>query len=290
MLRKVLSKLPPVPKSRLRGFYLERKRRFIDAFLSYDSEELERTLHKLGVCHGDTVLVHSSFNPYTGFQGSPEELIDVFLKSIGPDGNLLMVSLPYSTSSISYLEKLNLFDVRKTPSRMGMISELFRRRPGVLRSLHPTPPMLAYGPKAEWIVAGHEDCLYPCGPGSPFEKLALLNGKILFFYVGFVYLTFFHYLEHQVHKRLPFPLYTDKPFDVPVIDRDRNERIVKTYVFTRDAIKRRRFKDLEREFWRRGVIRKGRVGATRLLLVETAEVIARTQDMVRRGVFFYRFS
>jgi aminoglycoside 3-N-acetyltransferase len=290
MLRKILSRLPPVQKSRLRGFYLERKKHFVDAFFSYDSGDLEKALHKLGLQLGDTVLVHSSFNPYSGFQGSPEELIDAFLRSIGPEGNLLMVSLPYSTSSISYLQKLNRFDVRKTPSRMGMISELFRRRPGVLRSLHPTHPMLAYGPKAEWIVAGHEDCLYPCGPGTPFEKLALLNGKILFYYVGFVYLTFFHYLEHLVHKRLPFPLYTDKPLDVLVIDRDRNERIVKTYVFTPEVIKRRRFKDLEREFWRRGVIKKTRVGATPLLLVETAEMIACTEDMVRRGAFFYRLS
>ncbi len=290
MLRNILSKLPPTQKSRLRGFYLERKKRFVDAFLSYDSGDLEKALHELGLRPGDTVLVHSSFNPYSGFRGSPEELIDVFLRSIGPEGNLLMVSLPYSTSSISYLQKLNRFDVRKTPSRMGMISELFRHRPGVLRSLHPTHPMLAYGPKAEWIVAGHEDCLYPCGPGTPFEKLALLNGKILFYYVGFVYLTFFHYLEHLVHKRLPFPLYTDKLYDVPVIDGSGKERIVKTYVFTPEVIKRRRFNRLERECWRRGVIRKSRVGATRLLLVETAEVIARTEDMVRRGVFFYRLS
>ena len=290
MLRRLLSRLPPVPKSRLRGFYLARKKRFVDAFLSYDSGELERALDKLGLRQGDTVLVHSSFNPYSGFQGSPENLIDVFLKTVGPEGNLLMVSLPYSTSSISYLQKLKLFDVRKTPSRMGMISELFRRRPGVLRSLHPTHPMLAYGPKAEWIVAGHEDCLYPCGPGTPFEKLAQLNGKILFFYVGFTYLTFFHYLEHLVHQKLPFPLYTDKPFDVPVIDGNGKERTVKTYVFTPDAIRRRRPDPLQRDFWRRGVIKKGRVGATKLLLVDANKAIASALDMVRRGVFFYRLS
>ena len=290
MLRSLLSKLPPLPKSRLRGFYLERKKRFVETFLSYSPEELERALIELGVKSGDTVLVHSSFNPHSGFQGSPEKLIDVFLKTVGPEGNLLMVSLPYSTSSISYLQKLKLFDVRKTPSRMGMISELFRRRPGVLRSLHPTHPMLAYGPKAEWIVAGHEDCLYPCGPGTPFEKLAQLNGKILFFYVGFTYLTFFHYLEHLVHKKLPFPLYTDKPFDVPVIDANGKERTVKTYVFTPDAIKRRRPDPLERDFWRRGVIKKGRVGATRLLLVDANKAIASALDMLRRGVYFYKMS
>jgi aminoglycoside 3-N-acetyltransferase len=290
MLRSLLSKLPPQPKSRLRGFYLERKKRFVDTFLSYSPEELEKALAALGVKSGSTLLVHSSFNPYTGFHGSPEKLIDVFLKTVGSEGNLLMVSLPYSTSSISYLQRLNRFDVRNTPSRMGMVSELFRRRPGVLRSLHPTHPMLAYGPKAEWIVAGHEDCLYPCGPGTPFEKLAQLNGKILFFYVGFTYLTFFHYLEHLVHKKLPFPLYTDKPFDVPVIDWNGQEKTVKTHVFTPEVIKRRRFEILEQDFWRRGVIKKGRVGATQLLLVDANEAIIRTQEMTAGGVFFYELS
>ena len=133
---------------------------------------------KIGI--GDTLLVHCAYGPLLGFQGSPTALIDVFREVIGKDGNLLMMSMSYLSATSDYLRSIEYFDVRKAVSRMGLVSETFRRRPGVLRSLHPTHPVLACGAKAEWIVSGHENCLYPCGPGSPFEKLLDLKGRCFF--------------------------------------------------------------------------------------------------------------
>ena len=150
---------------------LFRVRSFLTRYLlSYGGRKLLERLRTLGVRTGDTVLLHSSFEEHHGFRGTIQDVTDVFIEALGPDGNLLMVSLPYRSSSLLYLSKLKRFDVRKTPSMMGMLSELFRRRAGVLRSLSPTHPMLAFGPKAAWFVAGHHLCQYPCGPGSPFEK------------------------------------------------------------------------------------------------------------------------
>ena len=202
MFRALLSKLPATQKSQLKGFIFDTKRRFVRKFLSYGADELETGLHSLGVQSGDTLMVHSSFDSFCGFRGSPKELIDVLLRVIGTSGNLLMVSLPYSSSTYAYLQNLKCFDVRKTVSHMGLISESFRRRKNVLRSFHPTHPVLACGPKAEWIVKEHDKCLYPCGPGSPFEKLAQLRGKVMFFNVPFVTITFFHYLEHRWSRSL----------------------------------------------------------------------------------------
>ena len=105
---------------------------------------------------------------------------------------------------------------------MGLVSEYFRRRPDVVSSLHPTHPILVHGPDAEAIVAAHPACLHPCGPGTPFDRLLALDGKVLFFNVEFAVFTFFHYLEHLVSADLPFRLYTDEPSVVPVIDRHGN--------------------------------------------------------------------
>ena len=115
-------------------------------------------------------MLHSAFEPFHGFRGTIEELTNALLEAIGPEGNLLMVSLAYGSSSLEYLKNLKLFDVRKTPSMMGLVSEFFRRRPNVLRSLHPTHPMLALGPKAEWIVADHELSEYPLWPRNTLRK------------------------------------------------------------------------------------------------------------------------
>jgi aminoglycoside 3-N-acetyltransferase len=200
-----------------------------------------------------------------------------------------MVSLPYHSSSLEYLKNLKHFDVRRTPSMMGLVSEFFRRRPNVVRSLHPTHPMLACGPKAEWICADHELSLYPCGPGTPFEKLVTLDAKTVFFNVPFVYFTFFHNLEHLVRSELPFALYTDKPFEVPVIDKSGDHRVVTTYVFTQDAIDRRRFPILEHEMRQRGMIRKSRVGNSYILSARVRDAIECVRAMSRAGRYFYEF-
>jgi len=290
MFKVLASILLVTQKSKLKACYFDTKRRFVQRFLSYGPDDLETGLHSLGVQSGDTLMLHSSFDSFCGFRGSLKELIDAFLRVIGSTGNLLMVSLPYSSSTYEYLQNLKCFDVRKTVSHMGLISESFRRRKGVLRSFHPTHPVLAYGPKAEWIVAEHDKCLYPCGPGSPFEKLSLLGGKVVFFNVPFTTITFFHYLEHLVQDRLTFPLYFDEVFEVPGIDWNGKKAIVKTYIFSLEAIRRRRPGVLINELEKGHLIRKTKVGNTRLMSVDANHTIACTKEMAQRGVFFYDLS
>jgi aminoglycoside 3-N-acetyltransferase len=283
----LLSRLPRSWKVWLRAQCAEAERWYARAFRSYGPDELAAALHALGVASGDTVMLHSAFGSRYGFRGTIDDLTRVFLDAVGPAGNLLMVSLPYRSSSLEYLSHLKSFDVRKTPSMMGLVSEYFRRRAGVVRSLHPTHPVLAVGPDAEAIVAGHEDCRYPCGPGTPFEKLADLDGKVIFFNVPFATFTFFHYLEHLVSPQMPFPLYTEQPFEVPVVDRFGERRTVSTYVFSLDAIRRRRFEVLERELRRRGLIRRARVGNSRIEMIRVRDAIDCTRDMLAKGQYFY---
>lgn len=262
----------------------------VRAFRSYDAADLLQAIRKLGVAPGDAVMLHSAFEPHHGFRGTIDGLIDVFVEAIGPNGHLLMVSLPYRSSSLAYLQSGRRFDVRRTPSMMGMVSEIFRRRVGVLRSVHPTHPTLAFGPQAERFVAAHPLCRYPCGPGTPFDELARAGGKALFFNAAFDTFTFFHYLEHLVHEQLPFSLYTDAPLEVTVIDADGNSRNVTTYVFAENAIRRRRFERFELAMRERGAIRSCRVGNSRLLAVDLKDAIACAQDMLRAGRIFYELS
>ena len=263
------------------------RRIVVRLFFSYGAPELVRAIRSMGTKPGDSVMLHSAFEPQHGFRGTSEEAIDAFLEAVGPEGNLLMVSLPYRTSSLEYLSRGKTFDVRRTPSAMGLMSEFFRRRANVLRSVHPTHPVLACGPKAAWFVEGHERCPYPCGPGTPFDKLLQAGGKVMFFNVSFAYFTFFHHLEHLVSPKLDFPLYTGEPFEVPVIGRDGEKLTVRTYVFSREAIRRRRFEVLEAHLRDKGLIRETRVGASTLLLVDLREIVSAVEDMTARGVYFY---
>jgi len=286
----LLSTLPPPFKLWLKARLLAARRAAVRLLLSYDDRHLRRALHELGIRPGDSVMLHSAFSRDHGFLGSVEALTNVFIDAVGPDGHLLMVSLPYRSSSLQYLANLKQFDVRKTPSMMGLVSEFFRRRPDVRRSLHPTHPVLVHGPRAGWFVEAHPACRHPCGPDSPFDRLAAVDGKVVFFNVPFATYTFFHHLEHLVAPRLPFPLYTDEPFEVPVIDEEGRARTVTTHVFSAEAIRRRRFPVLEDALRKRGLIRAQRVGATRIQLVNVRDTIACVLEMAERGEFFYDLS
>jgi aminoglycoside 3-N-acetyltransferase len=274
-------------KNRLRGLLLRGKQAFVRAFRSYDKPALVAALRRLGAGEGRALLVHSSFRAGNGFRGLPGDAIDAMQEAVGESGHLLMVSLPYRSSALAYFRVTDRFDARATPSAMGLLSELFRRRDGVLRSLHPMHPVLARGPKAAWIVGGHERCPYSCGPGSPFDKLLQLDGMVAFFDAPFAAFTFFHFLEHRVCARAGVSLYHETPFRVTVACPDGVERVVDCRVFSEEAMRRRRFPVLEEELRRRRLVRGLRIGNTRLEAVELREVVACVDAMADRGEFFY---
>lgn len=268
-------------KRALKSYFNEARSRLLKALFRYDGETLGRKLTQFGIKATDTLLVHVNFEPDSGFQGTPLDLANAFVELVGTKGNLLMVSLPFRGSAYDYLAQGKPFNAKKTMSMMGLVTEMFRRRPGTLRSLHPTHPVLACGKDAAWLVADHERCLYPCGAGSPFEKFYQLKGKILFFDVTFRSITFFHFVEDLLKDRLPFPVYSDRLFTIPAVDANGGSYEIQTCAFNKDV--RRLAGRLETEMARKGMIRYGRVGNSRFCLATTEDVVACFTAMVEAG-------
>jgi len=79
---------------------------------------------------------------------------------------------------------------------MGLITEVFRKRRDVRRSLSSTHSLAGWGKKSEKILEGHEKCSVTCGPGSPFEKICQEEGKILLIGVDHRVNTTLHYVEN----------------------------------------------------------------------------------------------
>jgi aminoglycoside 3-N-acetyltransferase len=286
MLRQTISRvLDDRQKRALKSKFHQAKQRLVQMWLNYDAAQLHTALRKLGLSESDTLLVHSNFDPHSGFKGTPADLADALATFVGDKGNLLMVSIPFRGSAYDHLALNKTFDVRKTISMMGLVTEMFRRRPGTLRSLHPTHPVLASGKDAAWLIADHERCMYPCGPGTPFDKFAQLGGKILFFDVGFGAITFFHHVEHLLQQDMPFPVYDERLFEAAVVDAAGGRHIVRTYAYSKQVP--RSAEKLENAMLRRGKIRRGRVGNSRMLLVTAADVLTCQTDMVKSGNYPY---
>ena len=288
MLRYIYNKFfTKSQKHKIKGKYLRINRLITDRLFSYNSEKLKRAFRELGIERGDTILVHSSFNFFNGFQGNPQDVIYCLINLLGENGNLLMVSLPYESSSYEYLRKGPVFDVRSTPSKMGILSEIFRRKEGVFRSLHPTHPLLAFGKDAAWIVEGHHKCLYPCGKDTPFDKFRSRNGKVLFFDVPFGTFTFIHYIEDEIKDMLPFQLYRNEPMTARVLGYNGDEFIVKTFTFGDFAVKNRNPSVLEDFLLKKKMLKKVRIGKTKLMLVSAEDAVECAWKMTEQNLYFY---
>src|SRR5215467_10485077 len=94
----------------------------------------------------------------------------------------------------------------------------------------------------------------------------------------------------MVQEDLDFSLYDDELFEVPIIDRDGSRRVIQTKAFARGAIARRRPPILESWLRQRGVLRKTRIGASTLAIVDLREVLDAFREMTRRGISFYDLS
>lgn len=251
---------------------------------SYGTTELEAKLRAMGIGRGDSLVLQSAFNRLNGFSGDAIDVINCILEILGPDGNLFMMSMPYDGSARDYLQQGKPFNVRRTPSQMGLLSELFRRKKGVLRSANPMHPVLAYGPKAAWLIAGHEDLAYSCGENSPFERMLELDTKALLFDVDLEVLTFMHYLEHKFRDSAPVDVYTAEPISGIIIDQKGVEKHFAVYAFAGEAMKLRNFGVVYDEVLRRGLVRAGRVGNTNLQLVRLRDVLACGAELGSAGV------
>src|SRR5437773_1957507 len=171
------------------------------------------------------------------------DIIQVLQEAVGPSGTLLMPTMPFSGTALEYVAKDKVFDVTRTPSQMGLITELFRRSPGVRRSIHPTHPVAAWGYKAKEMLEDHHLAKSPCGRQSPYGKLIEFESKILFLGTDIDVMTFFHTLEEELEPKMPFSPFTKEIFTLRCKDQDGNILVSSTRLF--DPIYSRR-RDLQK--------------------------------------------
>lgn len=275
-------------KQRLKPVYFSGRRAVTQALFAYDASALRAALTELGICVGDTVLVHSGFQRDSGYTGTVGEIVDALIEQVGEDGNIVMMSMPYSGSSERYVASSPVFDVARTPTALGMIAETFRRRTGVLRSVNPLHPITARGPLAPWLTGDHDQSAYSCGRGSPFERFLSLDGKLLFYDASYSSMTFMHYVEDHFRARLPVALYDDEPVALTIREPDGGERQLRQYFFSRDARERRHFAPVEQALRESGALRETAVGRSTLLCVDAGAVVAAAGALLDAGSGFYR--
>ena len=153
-------------------------------------EQLVEGFHELGVQEGDTLLVHSSYKSFGEVAGGPQTVIRALEVALGPEGTLIMPTFNFD------FNKGQPWDVRTTPSKMGVLTELVRRDPRARRVFHPFYSFAILGKHADLLGSLRYKSAYE--RDSLFGKLRDLDGKIMV--IGLSYnnsMTFFHHIEQM---------------------------------------------------------------------------------------------
>jgi aminoglycoside 3-N-acetyltransferase len=148
-------------------------------------------LRNAGIEAGSALFVHSSLSSLGWVDGAEHAVIDALLQAVGPPGLLAMPTHTWSTVNA----RQPVFHQSFSPSIVGRLTESFRQRPGVVRSLHPTHSVAAVGVGAEEFVRHHERYSTPCAPPSPYGQIVDRAGTVLLLGVGLERCTLMHAFE-----------------------------------------------------------------------------------------------
>jgi len=155
-------------------------------------EGLVEGFQKLGVEQGDTLLVHSSYKSFGEVEGGPQMVIRALEAALGTDGEGTLVMPTFNFD----FNKGEPWDVRTTPSKMGVLTELVRIDPRAKRVFHPFYSFAILGKQAGMLASLRYKSAYE--RNSVFGKLRDLDGKIMV--IGLSYndsMTFFHHIEQM---------------------------------------------------------------------------------------------
>ena len=239
-------------------------------------ENISEALAAVGLRRGDTVLLHSDAIVAAQLPPMPEParldaVIDSVQNILGPDGTLVMPSFSYSFT------KNEAFDVRHTPSTVGMLTERFRTRAGVLRSSDPIFSFAASGLGAQELASlpGRE-CF---GADSAFAVLHRRNALIVCLGCSLSSGgTFIHYVEksHGVNYRY------DKEFSGVITRADGSSISTSVVYYVRDLARNSvaNLKRLHRRLETQRLLRTASLGRFQVLGVRAADWFTTASDML----------
>ena len=208
----------------------ERERQRIKSLPALSEKDFIDVLGQdFGLRAGDLVYVHSGMDGLN-LDFPFYRILYLIRRLIGDSGTVVFPTYPnHRISSYDYLLQGNTFDVRRTPSYTGVLTEFARRQRAAVRSLHPTKSVCAIGPAAKDLTATHHLSPYPYDAVSPYYKLIDGQAKIIGLGVNTNYLSFGYCVDDSFKEKFPVRVYHDRIFEAPCINYEGEQVIVKTY-------------------------------------------------------------
>ena len=259
--------LPAGAVAQLRRAKWERERRRVASLSPLTEDEFTGILSDdLQLKTGDVVYVHSGMDGLN-LAFPFYRILFLIQRVIGAEGTVIFPTYPnHLISSYEYLLQGNIFDVRRTPSYTGILTEFARRQRQAVRSLHPTKSVSAIGPAAKELTSTHQLSPYPYDTNSPYYKLIAHQGKIVGLGVTTNYISFGYCVDDAMKERFPVKVYHEHIFEAPCINYEGETVMVSTYAHDMNKVVH---------------------GDVRNFMKEHVSAAA-CQDLVIRGMNFFR--
>lgn len=244
----------------------------------YTKQDLIQHLKDMGIKPSDTLLVHSSMKAIGEVEGGADTVLDAFMEYMS-DGLLILPTHTWASMS----EYHNEYDPRMEPACVGILPNLFRKRKGVLRSLHPTHSLAVYGKDSKTFIEGEDNQTSPCSPEGAYNRIKERNGKILLLGVGHERNTFIHCVEE--HLDVPERL-TKEPTYFKIVMPD--NQIKPSFMLRHDNPVTdhisKNYTKLEQAFYDRNAAIKTTFGDASCILCDAGAIFEVTKDVLSHQI------
>lgn len=260
--------------------------------------DLARDLARLGIRPGDTVFLHSSLKSLGYVEGGASSVIGALQDAVGAEGTLLVPTyyLPAGTVKATCEMEGYVFDPRSHGTNMGRLPETFLREAATHRSVHPTHSVSAWGRHAQYLTEAHHRAPSIFGEGSPWQRFVGLDGaKVLGLGISMGPVTFYHVLEDAMGGRFPEPIWEERTYQLPCLDKDGRRWDVPVRPFA-PAVAARRIDYAAREdlrayfrdeFERAGLRVNGKVGEGDSWFIPARAFYDHLEKMAGQGITIY---
>jgi aminoglycoside 3-N-acetyltransferase len=162
-----------------------------------EAEALLPVLKQFGVSRDATLVVHSAIAGLSRQGFRAEAICEALIDHLG-DGNLFMPTMTWRTVTPDNPH----WDEIATPSYTGVLTEIFRTRYAVARSIHPTHSVAGWGPAAARLLSRHHLDATPVSVNSPYGLMRDYNAFVLMIGVGLECCTAVHHPEEVINADL----------------------------------------------------------------------------------------
>jgi aminoglycoside 3-N-acetyltransferase len=236
-------------------------------------------LRRMGIRSGDVLIVHASMKRIGWVRGGPQAVVRELQRTLTRSGTLLMPAFSYSLERI--YEPAEPFDPGASPAQTGFLSETFRRSHDVVRSLHPTHSVCAWGRGARDLVGEHES-RSGLGAETPFHRAAQRGARVLMIGCDFTSLSLVHVAEALADAPyLPIFCWFHKGWKPTALVRQNNGPAAVVDCGHAPGCSQR-FDRLQRLAEREGLVRRVRFGEASSLLFSAAKLLDRAVVALRR--------